>query len=128
MLGEPITPLFCIAASRSSESNQVRAFATLFLLAHPISRGTPRGRVVHAPLCDRRASHLRDALAADPVRATEVAALAEAVQVKPSTLRRAYSKLGVQTFKRAGQWWWQLANGDDDRQRDAARARSKRPQ
>src|ERR1700689_3202393 len=28
MLGEPMTPLFCIAAFRSSEANQVRAFAT----------------------------------------------------------------------------------------------------
>ena len=28
MLGEPITPFFCIAAFMSSEPNQVRAFAT----------------------------------------------------------------------------------------------------
>src|SRR5450759_4993883 len=28
MLGEPITPLFCIDALRSSEPNHVRAFAT----------------------------------------------------------------------------------------------------
>src|ERR1700694_1673407 len=28
MLGEPSTPSFCIAAFRSSEPNQVRAFAT----------------------------------------------------------------------------------------------------
>jgi hypothetical protein len=37
---------------------------------------------------------------------------AEAEQVKPRTLRRAYVKVGVQCFKRSEQWRWQLPAAD----------------
>jgi hypothetical protein len=61
---------------------------------------------------DRAADWPREALTPDPVPATQIAALAETAQVKPRTLRRAFQKIGAQTFKRSGAWWWQLAAED----------------
>jgi hypothetical protein len=76
---------------------------------------------------DRAADWLREALTPDPVPATQIAALAETAQVKPRTLRRAYSKIGVQCFKRSGAWWWQLPDEDGPAGRGRLPAKRRRP-
>jgi hypothetical protein len=60
---------------------------------------------------DAAVAWLRDVLAIDPVPATEVARLAKDASIAARTLRRAFQKW-VQTFKRAGAWWWQLPTED----------------
>jgi hypothetical protein len=79
---------------------------------------------------DVAADWLREALALDPLPATQIAAMAENASIKPRTLRRAFQKIGAQTFKRSDAWWWQLPGAEDDRQKGGrlpARIRRKRP-
>jgi hypothetical protein len=67
--------------------------------AEPVAELTPGAKAE---------AFLRDVLVPDPVPALKVQAMAKDASIAPRTLRRARERLNVRTFKRAGQWWWEI--------------------
>jgi hypothetical protein len=77
----------------------------------------PRAPVPPHSALDTAVAFLLDALVPDPVAATQIAEMAKERGIAAKTLRRAFQKAGVQTFKRAGAWWWRLPDAEDGKQK-----------